>query len=163
MRPDGMARAFWLRWHRSTRFRIGVLAFGLFPSAFVCALILSAAPRAFAAALAFGAVIEVLWPVLLSRVLPAIGKRGQRILSIDSAGLTTETAGGEWHASWREVHEVVSTPEFVFLLGAGINSVAIPAQAFADEEQRNEFVNRARRYMAGASGQREGGGGAPPS
>jgi hypothetical protein len=150
MRPEGTARAFWLRWHRSTKFKLGVLGFGLFP-AFVVFTILSAAVPSDRVRGVVALVVVFLSPSMLSRALSSLAKRGERILSIDTAGITTETSGGEWHAGWTEVQEIVSTADFTFLLGRGLNSIAVPASAFADEDERQEFVRRANRYISAAA------------
>jgi hypothetical protein len=151
MRPEGTARAFWLRWRSSGAFKVGVLAVGLCPALFVFTLAWSAAPGRLDVALGIGVLTELVTPFFLSRTLASLAKRGERVLSIDADGITTETTSGEWHATWADVREVVSTPEFTFLLGAGIHSVAIPAEAFEDESQRDEFVRRANRYMSPGS------------
>lgn len=151
MQPDGTAKAFWLRWHRSIKFKLAVLGVGLCPSVFAFAMVSSAGPHHIDVALLISLVVEGLSPFLFSRLLASSAKRGWRVLSIDADGMTTQTAGGEWHAPWREVREVVVTTEYTFLLGAGINSLAIPAAAFADASDREEFVRRATRYIAAAA------------
>jgi hypothetical protein len=71
---------------------------------------------------------------------------------IDRDGLTTEVREGQWHVAWAIVHQIAVTSDYIFFLGRGVNSVAVPVSAFADTAERDEFVRRARNYLALATG-----------
>ena len=73
------------------------------------------------------------------------------VLMIDADGLSTEVASGHWEESWTNVRDIATTSDFIFILGRGINSVSIPTAAFADDAEREEFLRRARRYLASAA------------
>ena len=141
-------KAYWYRWQTSGRFRAGVLAFGLVPATLVFSLTAAAVPRVLWAAALAGAVVEALSPLLFATLMQQMSRRGPRTLAIDADGLTSAVGGGQWEVGWDKIHDIAVTPEFIFILGRGINSVAVPTAAFADAEERDEFVRRARRWLS---------------
>lgn len=150
MTPKGTVSAYWYRWSTSLQFKLGVLAFGLVPALLAFALAASAVPRRLAFAVIVAAVVELFSPKILAFLIQQLSRRGSRTLMIDADGLTTEVATGQWQASWGEISDIAVTSEFVFLLGRGINSISIPASAFSDGAERDEFLRRAHHYHASA-------------
>ena len=150
--PEATAKAYWYRWHTSAAFKGSVLALGLVPAtlafAFTAAATSSRSPWI---PVLIALLVEMLSPMLFAALLRQLSRRGARALLIDADGLTTEVTDGQWHVKWNDVREVAQTEEFIFILGRGINSVSIPARAFTDDAERDEFVRRARRYLVSAS------------
>ena len=150
MTPEAAARAYWYRWRTSSGFKGGVLAVGLAPSIIGFAFLAAAFPDHRRIALGVALIVEILSPFLFAALVQQLSKRGTRVLMIDADGLTTEVSSGRWQAGWSDVRKIAETDEFIFVLGGGIHSVSIPLSAFADEAERNEFLRRARRYLADA-------------
>jgi len=148
MTADAAKAAYWYRWRTKLRFRLLVLCVGIVPAAFALAVFSSLLPRNHTAAAVIAAVVEMLSPYLLASVIGLLSQRGPRLLMIDRDRITTQVATGNWDASWREVQEIAESSNFIFMLGRGINSISIPVNAFADDAERDEFLRRARAYLA---------------
>jgi len=148
MTPRAAGQAFWHRWRTSGAFRAGVFAFGLIPATFAFAIAASATPRRILPAAVVAIIVELLSPLLFATLMQRLSRRGPRKLMIDSGGVSTEVPSGQWEVPWTDVREIAATSDFIFLLGRGINSVSIPVSAFADDAERDEFVRRARQYLA---------------
>jgi hypothetical protein len=146
MHPENAAAAYWYRYRTSVMFRLGVLLAGLVPATLALAFVATAIPRPPTLALIAAVVVEGCSPYLFALLLRQLSRRGSRVLMIDAAGLTTEVASGQWQGKWVDVRQIIVIDDFVFLLGRGINAVSIPATAFADTAERDEFVRRARTY-----------------
>lgn len=143
--------AFWYRWQTDIGFRLGVLVAGLVPATLALAFVATVIPRPTWPAVMAAVAVEGCSPYLFALLLRQLSRRGSRVLMIDADGLTTEVASGQWQGKWSDVRDIVATEDFVFLLGRGINAVSIPVSAFADADERDEFVRRARTYSGRAS------------
>lgn len=147
MLPAATSSAYWYRWRTNNRFKLAVLAAGLVPATLVFAFMSTAFPREKWIAVVVAILVEAASPFLFAALIRGLSRRGRRTLMIDADGVSTEVPNGQWSVNWKSVQEVAATPQFVFILGRGINSVSIPANAFADDEEREEFLRRANRYL----------------
>jgi hypothetical protein len=150
MRPEAAEAAFWYRWRHRPRFMMGALALGLVPALGVFAMAASFARRASWPAVSLGLLTFACGPFLLGALVRTLSKRGERALLIHSDGLTTEVPGGQFHAPWRDVVEIVETTDYVFFMGRGMHSISIPVAAFRDDADREEFMRRTRLYSSEA-------------
>jgi hypothetical protein len=152
MTAEASTKAFWYRWRTSANYKLGVFAAGVIPAALIFSFAAAAIPhRLFVAALV-AIVVEALSPLIFAAVIRQVSRRGSRVLIIDRDGLSTEVREGQWSVRWAVVRQIAVTSDYIFFLGSGVNSVAVPVNAFGDAAERDEFVRRARNYWALATG-----------
>lgn len=139
-----MLTAMWYSARYSGRLRRRILVLPLFVAiaslmgAYVGRHVVTTADLMIAAAWAIGALL--LMPMLVA----ARTKTQERVLELTPEGITTTIGRLSGMVPWRAVSFVDDVGRFVVIAGQNMNAFLVPNRAFADDQERTQFMNEAR-------------------
>lgn len=141
-----MLTAMWYSAKYSGRLRRRILVLPAFVAvasllgAYVGRHVITTADLMIAAAWAIGA-------LLLMPMLVAARTKGQeRILELTPDGVTTRIGSLSGTVPWRAVAFVDDVGPFVVIAGHNMNAFLVPNRAFADDQERAQFIDEARTF-----------------
>ncbi len=146
-----IAAAYWFTWRHSWRMRFfqAVIAIPVF---LWSTSLLRSPERTLSSTLA----LSTFWTVAVLALLPLYPqlrfKSQVRRLTIDTSGIHTTIGALSGDIPWRRVASLITVGDRTYIMGANLNSFVIPARAFSDIGQRNEFIGMAETWWNAANG-----------
>jgi hypothetical protein len=141
-----IVRVFFVGMGTSSRILSVVLLFSLLPAlvSIRTTVALTGTVRAANALVAFAWLMSMF--CLLVAMVFVRGKTGERTLSVNEEGLSTEIGSIKAQLPWKKIKDVRDAGRYILIVGLTGNAFFIPFRAFDGSDQRNQFLSEIDRW-----------------
>jgi hypothetical protein len=73
---------------------------------------------------------------------------GERTISLNEDGIVESSKAGESKTNWSVVERVDETGKYIFIYVSSVNAYIVPTRAFADLNQKKEFVDMLKQHCS---------------